>query len=605
MAAATENRFMPLPVGVPGPDTQVNLDKTKKPKKRKELDRSPPTTAPKKQGKISSVTNSHVDDAPTNLTDPTNDENNVDMTTLSEGNPQESPDGNQQESSEGNWQDIPERNAPDGNPTDKPNPDNKWHIIFHSTKNVPLETSALDQAIQKICPRVEIVSSMRTSSKRSIFYRTGSPIADFNSVYKHRVALCQEVKTMLKIDAWKITAPHSRSVEVEPKHVVVKDVPTDYSIEDLKCRIDQEVMANIHSLGRITNSKTGRPIPIIRIICNTEDVAKTLVNNGLILGNRKLKVEPANPRFNPLRCFHCSRFGHHSQECNNRQCCAICGYEHRTSECPNRNLRREHYCINCHSSSHRARDRTCPIFIEEAGKLRQKEETKTKKLIETAGIQVPPRPSTASQIQSGVSWADIAANKQHVEHTNRNLGDVKKSIEEIERNIADQHTQTTDSIRLEMDSKCKQITEDLRLEIQMNRTGYQSLLETNKSTLESLLSNFAENIEHRVKNIMNETLQAFEAKIGTMLAQQKAEYNEENSKIVYHQTKNALASIGQGQQTQRVQSLHRPASTSSLNTAGESQLPSAVPTYLPVRQNPTPQQVQQKKLKTGKQKADS
>lgn len=538
----THNKFASLQIDVAGPETSTHVNKPTKRKKRKAEDRSPPTTAPKSRRDESEPLDLDMDGI--NNDDPndppeTDDTGNIINTNID-------PDtGNQ--------------------PDTQPNPDNKWHIVIHTTNSVALDTSKLDSAIEKFCKNVQILDSRITRSKRSVFYQTGNPIADFNSMYKHRVSICQEMKTTLKIDPWKITTGYSKAVESDPRQVIIRDIPTDYEIDELKNRLDPELMKNVLSLGRILSSNTGKPTPIIRMVCESEDFAKTLINNGIILGNRKLKVEPANPRYNPLRCFNCCRFGHHSQECQYQQCCAICGYGHRTGECPNRNNRRQFYCVNCQSSTHRARDRHCPIFLEEAGKLRQKEEMKTRRLMNEAGVQGAP----SGQVRPGTSWASIVSNTHQPEETKRNLVTIETSLKEVSTKLPEMEQNITENLRLELDSKCKGITDELRLELQMNRTGYQTLLETNKSAFENKMTNFSTYIEQRIQILLDKAIEKIETKINEALVQQKVDHMEQNSRIVYDQTKKALQFITQGTQKQglphapRAQSQPRPESSGS------------------------------------------
>lgn len=530
MAAATgvqvttQNRFDGLSDDVPEPESQIEVLRGK----RKEPEnRSPPTTAAKKKG------NTNSDSLPNpSVNSSANTEETPSMDTLVD--------------------EPPAKNIPD--------PQYKWHIVVHASKNELIDTCRLDSVIQKVCPSVIIVSSMRSRSKQSVFYKTATPLADFNSLFKHRVSICQEMRMTLTFDPWKLTAPSTKSMELEPKHVVVRDVPLDYTVEEIKRRLDPQILSNVESMGRIKSSKSGNPVPMIRLVCASEDFAKSLISNGLLLGNRKLNVEAAKPRFNPLRCFNCSRFGHHSQECTYKLSCSICGYEHRTDECPNKQDRRQFYCINCDSTTHRARDRHCPLFIKEAGKLRRQNETKNKKLLCNAGI-VPPTRET----NPGLSWTSVVTG-QHVppaDEINQQLTEVKQSVtsnmnvtnsklEELQQNITVTCQKMTAELRLEVDSKYKKLSDELKLEIQMNRSGSQTLLETNKTSLEMLFANFTTTIEAQVRGLMTEFMATMTGTIHQMIAKQQAESMEQTSRIVYHQTKNALVSQGRAQSLPRL-----------------------------------------------------
>lgn len=81
--------------------------------------------------------------------------------------------------------------------------------------------------------------------------------------------------------------------------------------------------------------------------------------------------------FSPVKvCFKCQGFGHSSKTCQSkRDVCPTCSGEHRNSECPARNDKTQHCCINCqnhnattkgkhnYDTRHRAFDtRNCPTF---------------------------------------------------------------------------------------------------------------------------------------------------------------------------------------------------------------------------------------------------
>lgn len=61
-----------------------------------------------------------------------------------------------------------------------------------------------------------------------------------------------------------------------------------------------------------------------------------------------------------MRCFHCQKFGHSSNNCKNPQLCAKCGTEGHVYE----NCHGQPSCVNC-EGSHSSSSKLCPIFIKE------------------------------------------------------------------------------------------------------------------------------------------------------------------------------------------------------------------------------------------------
>ncbi|KAK6186632.1 hypothetical protein SNE40_005921 [Patella caerulea] len=83
-----------------------------------------------------------------------------------------------------------------------------------------------------------------------------------------------------------------------------------------------------------------------------------------------IPVTPYIP--NPLRCFHCQRFGHSKNVCKGKAVCARCGQDgHESISC-----QLDHNCINC-KGTHFAYSRECPIWKKE----KQVQQVKTEKNI--------------------------------------------------------------------------------------------------------------------------------------------------------------------------------------------------------------------------------
>ncbi|XP_055928544.1 uncharacterized protein LOC129981451 [Argiope bruennichi] len=75
-------------------------------------------------------------------------------------------------------------------------------------------------------------------------------------------------------------------------------------------------------------------------------------------GYIRLPVRPYIP--NPLRCFHCQRFGHSKMNCRGSLTCARCaGKGHDSQECS-----AQEKCVNC-SGNHPSYSRSCPRWILE------------------------------------------------------------------------------------------------------------------------------------------------------------------------------------------------------------------------------------------------
>ena len=88
----------------------------------------------------------------------------------------------------------------------------------------------------------------------------------------------------------------------------------------------------------------------------------------LIAGYLRLRVDLYIP--NPLRCFKCQRFGHHKDNCRNKQVCPKCGVEgHVDTDCTNDSFK----CQNC-NGPHSSNSKDCPVWHREKSIVKLKTE---------------------------------------------------------------------------------------------------------------------------------------------------------------------------------------------------------------------------------------
>ena len=92
---------------------------------------------------------------------------------------------------------------------------------------------------------------------------------------------------------------------------------------------------------------------------NNADSANRVITNGLILCNRKCRVEKTKRE--PVRCLKCQGWNHFARECMaEHDKCGNCAGNHRTNSCTTP----EKKCVSCNSDDHASWSRTCPVFLK-------------------------------------------------------------------------------------------------------------------------------------------------------------------------------------------------------------------------------------------------
>ena len=136
--------------------------------------------------------------------------------------------------------------------------------------------------------------------------------------------------------------------------VSLKNVPTYVSLDTVRLAL-QDKSIEAKQLLRQQHKLTGRPQPVIKVVCSNSD-ARKLTNNTIIsVGSHICDVVRNNAHV--LRCYNCQQFGHIARACTNTRRCINCSDVY----CNNGYCRKPSKCFNC-GGPHRASDRSCPIY---------------------------------------------------------------------------------------------------------------------------------------------------------------------------------------------------------------------------------------------------
>ena len=133
-----------------------------------------------------------------------------------------------------------------------------------------------------------------------------------------------------------------------------------FGVDPLMDDIDICEAAGAQTAKRITKKIGGEVIATTQVLLSYEHELPSHV----FLGWSRHRVAAYIP--DPLRCYHCQRYGHKAIHCNGKERCSICSESHPVQKCPQMNKNKdekENKCANC-KGNHPASYRGCPNYKE-------------------------------------------------------------------------------------------------------------------------------------------------------------------------------------------------------------------------------------------------
>ena len=134
---------------------------------------------------------------------------------------------------------------------------------------------------------------------------------------------------------------------------IIFDVDVEVTIDEIECELGIKARRN-------TRRVKGETINTRQVILFFEGEMPEFVHFGW----KRYPVSVYIPE--PIRCYHCQRYGHKANSCNSRLRCPMCSKNHSYEKCTNKNRNKENQkavCANC-NNNHPASYKGCRKYQE-------------------------------------------------------------------------------------------------------------------------------------------------------------------------------------------------------------------------------------------------
>ena len=137
---------------------------------------------------------------------------------------------------------------------------------------------------------------------------------------------------------------------------IFKNVSVYLKDENIVSEVEKQLKITVN-IRRLKYRDTGRPMPVVIVLCNSFEDLQKIFKSEIILGKKAVQINSYKSKRNtPVRCYNCQEFGHVAALCKNVRRCENCGIDH-TGSCSS-----ESKCVNC-GNHHPASSPSCPVFI--------------------------------------------------------------------------------------------------------------------------------------------------------------------------------------------------------------------------------------------------
>jgi hypothetical protein len=151
----------------------------------------------------------------------------------------------------------------------------------------------------------------------------------------------------------------------------------------------------------------------------TDEDANKAIHNSLYISGKRCITRKLLPE--PRRCYKCHAINaqHIAASCKEiSDICNTCGGAHLSKDCQLKNEHPDkHFCINCKTHGHSARDRLCPVYVKHCNDLYNRKPENLYKYFPTDNPDTwellhPPSPSPLPREDEGYGWSQVTNKKK-------------------------------------------------------------------------------------------------------------------------------------------------------------------------------------------------
>ncbi|CAH0384756.1 unnamed protein product [Bemisia tabaci] len=281
-------------------------------------------------------------------------------------------------------------------------------------------------------------------------------------VISPNISVYNQLKDSLKVNNVKY---HTYQIKEERAFkVIIRGLPIDYPIEDIKNSLECVNNLEVESIFRLKSFKTGNFIPLVQVNFSpiTDKNKKTEIFKIKSIDQLIVKLEPVRPKKTLSQCKKCMCFGHTHRYCAKDPRCLKCAGPHDTSECT-KSIEVPPTCALC-GEHHTANWRGCKVY-REIRKRKFEDLRETKAAEPVASVATPRTASAGTRSYASATKGGSGGNAPQTATPDKASMSVGQFIK-----IINSQNEIINKLQTQVNSLLKQV-ETLVLIVQANETA--------------------------------------------------------------------------------------------------------------------------------------